>query len=102
MVFCLNELIKRKYFYVFFILIKRVLILKMIKREIMRDRISMLLKAKQRGSEVLMPGALWFRRSVRSSGLIHSKVLQETLEGKHRSYGLLYAELLSVRTVRKS
>ena len=39
---------------------------------------------------------------IRSSELIHSEVLQETLEGKHRNSGLLRAEVLNVRTVRKS
>ena len=67
----------------------------------MRDRINMLLKVTQKGSEVLMSDAQWFRRSVRSYGWIHSKVLQETLEGKHKSSGLLCAELLNVRTMRK-
>ena len=28
----------------------------------MRDRISVLLQAEQKGSEVLMPGALWLRK----------------------------------------
>ena len=36
---------------------------------------------------------------IRSSGLIHSEALQETLKERYRSSGLLRAELLSVRTV---
>ena len=39
---------------------------------------------------------------IRSSGLVNSEVLQNTLEGKHRSYRLLCAELMNVRTMRKS
>ena len=68
MVFCLNELkkkliSKRKIFLcIFYINKKGINIGNDKKREIMRDRISMLLKAKQRGSEVLMSGALWIRK----------------------------------------
>ena len=38
---------------------------------------------------------------IRNSELVHSEVLQDMLEKKHRRSGLLCAELLNVRTVRK-
>ena len=80
--------------------------LKMIKRKITREKNQHVAESKATGirSSDARRAVIQHETSeeIRSSELIHSEVLQETLEGKHRSSGLLRAELLSVRTVRKS
>ena len=68
----------------------------------MRDRISMLLKAKQRGSEVLMPSALWFRKKRHKFWIDTLCGPARNIRGKNGGSKLLCVELLSVRTVRKS
>ena len=80
--------------------------LKMIKRKITREKNQHVAESKATGIRSSDDRRVVVQQEtseeIRSSELIHSEVRQEMLEGKHRSSGLLRAEVLNVRVVRKS
>ena len=79
--------------------------LKMIERKITREKNQYVAESKATGIRSSDAGHAVVQHEtseeIRSSELIHFEVLQETLEGKHRSSGLQRAEVLNLRAMRK-